>query len=155
MKWQNYPLCDSTWEPLVNIPHHRELWNAAPDVGRLNAASEHFERATLKHLTYTSTSGTISISMDLDICRYFFSGSGDLLEKEDFKKMNLSKSWYYALDRHGQGTMLKFPVRVSYSCRQSRKSFYVDAKGQLVPRKSPIETLKLQCSVKAADRHSI
>lgn len=91
----------------------------------------------------------ISVHLPHDVWRYVFNKKGRpakhypgwiLLEKDDFKRLNLLDYWWYSLDCHGQGKAITFPLRAKTVLSYSRYVRDVDGNIVLAPRK-PVETV--------------
>lgn len=120
------------------------------DRSRVKCFCEHFQDGILKHLKSKSMNPQISIHLDHDIWRFMFHGKGKaaqhhpgwvLLEKGDFSRLELPEYWWYALDQHGEGRAISFPMRARTVLSYSSKRYIRDAEGNtvLAPRK-PVET---------------
>ena len=84
-----------------------------------------------------------TVEMDHDIFRYLFNGKGKpsncrgavLLDKKDFERMQLNESWWYCLNRNGEGSKVDFPLRAKAVLRKPTAHFVLDKNNAFV--KSP------------------
>ena len=81
-----------------------------------------------------------SLDCDNDVFCYLFKGRGCTsnvtaavtLNKEDFDRMQFPSSWYYYLNKNGEGQAVEFPIRVKSVLRRSLKHCIVNSVGTLV-----------------------
>lgn len=89
------------------------------DVKRVEAVSIKFLNAVKRYLKCKSLDTKLSIEFDHNVYRHIFSDKGlpsrllgaTLLAKDDFERMMLPCSWYYALNKHGEGHSVEFSIR--------------------------------------------
>jgi hypothetical protein len=55
-----------------------------------------------------------------------------LLDKEDFARMLILPSWYYSLDKYGEGQALEFPIWAKSALKRSPKHYLLNDAGVLV-----------------------
>ena len=98
VKWANYRLEDSTWEPERHIPHH-VLESYIPtevNTDRLCQLADVFERAINTRLKSRNPKCTVPV--ELDLFRYMFGNNCSILcDRIDFDKLDLSDHWFYEL----------------------------------------------------------
>ena len=71
----------------------------------------------------------VQVDCDHDVFRYLFGTKGIqsrvpgaiMLDKDDFVDMKLPQSWYYTLDKHGEGYCIEFPVRAKPVLKKTKK----------------------------------
>ena len=66
-----------------------------------------------------------------------------MLNKEDFDRMQFPSSWYYYLNKNGEGQAVEFPIRVKPVLRRSLKHYIKNSVGALVQAPYIFEILKL------------
>ena len=105
----------------VTMFFFRSLYdNPQPSSESVDEVAVKFISAIKGKLRSKSMDPIFTINMDHDISRYLFSGKGSpsnvsgavLLEKNDFERMPLlTESWWYCLNRIGEGREVDFPLR--------------------------------------------
>jgi hypothetical protein len=81
-----------------------------------------------------------TVECDHDIFRYLVRGKGypsnvpgaTMLDKDDLVRFALPSSWFYTLDKFGDGYCVEFPVRAKPVLRRSSKDFVVNNDGILI-----------------------
>lgn len=81
-----------------------------------------------------------TVECDHDIFRYLVREKGypsnvsgaTMLDKDDFVQFMLPSSWYYTLNKDGDGYSVEFPVRAKPVLKRSRKDFFVNNDGSLI-----------------------
>ncbi len=99
---------------------------------RLEAARVKFLNAVKKHLKCKSLDPKFSIEFDHDIFRYVFKNKGfpsnlpgaTMMHKDDFERMMLPSSWYYSLNKQGEGHSVESPVRAKPVLKKIVKGLY-------------------------------
>lgn len=134
---------ECTWEPKENIPEFllRTLYDS-PEVApeRLTKARAEFLSGLKLKLKSKSVDPMMTCNCDHDIFRYIFNNKGYpselrgaiMLDKEDFSRFLLPTSWYYCLDKSGEGREVEFPVRAKLHLKKSTKHFILNNSGILV-----------------------
>ena len=114
MKWANYRLEDSTWEPERHLPHH-VLESYIPtevNTDRLRQFADVFERAIKTRLKSRNPKCTVPV--ELDLFRYVFGNNCSILcDRNGFDKLDLSGRWFYELKkgRYWQKTQVPHQIK--------------------------------------------
>lgn len=153
VKWKDYNVSDSTWEPEKHLPDSVTL-NYIPssiDQVRLKHFTADFERAV--QLRLKSKNPQCHLFADLDVHRHIFGESSRLCELEDFAHLDLSQNWFYNLSKDGHGRKLKFPIRITPSIRM--KKIYMKESGKVVTKNVPVEKCELYMCTEACDINDV
>lgn len=155
LKWKNYPIWQSTFEPKINLnlaclrSYHLP---PRPAADRLEAITARFLCAVQRKLACSrNASGQVVVSdFDLDIFRWVFLNQDRklkrgwlLCEENDFHRLSLPAGWFKARNKYGSAISIRFPVRV----RGHLKLFKCSA----FEMGCPIESLRLFFAVKGGE----
>lgn len=132
---------------------------------RLEKAADVFTYAILGILKSKAVKATYSveIAIDHDIIRYIFRGhgtlSGDgismLYELSDFSRFCLPSYWYYYLNELGQGSAVRFPLKLKLVLKFSKKRFTFSKGALRQASRSPVENVLITVNRRACDGHNI
>lgn len=155
VKWKGYGIEECTFEPAAHIPVEvRTIFdNPLVSNDRLSSTAEAVTRAVQTRLSSRNTECIVHINFD--VFRFLF---GDVKEKlvfrEEFKKLPLSKNWYFKLNCKGEGLQVHFPVRVTR--RLVMKPVCVKSENGILTKKiTPVERMKIICAVSACSVDSL
>ncbi|XP_032221228.2 uncharacterized protein LOC125564402 [Nematostella vectensis] len=167
VKWKNWPIWTSTWEPANHLTEALIRSYLFPVITpeRLENASALFLEGITSILKSKAVKAVHSteIRIDHDIVRYIFKGCGKLAadkksmfyEKSDFKRFGLPVYWYYCLDEHGQGITVDFPIKIK-TVLSYTKAYYIVSCGKLEKSPtSPVEKIVITLNRKACDQHNL
>lgn len=106
---------------------------------RLQKFSIEFLNEVKQKLKTRSLYPLLTCQCDHDALRLIFKHKGYssnvrgaiMLEKEDFSRLNLPRSWHYCLDKSGEGREVDFPIRVKLQLKNSTKHFILNDTGML------------------------
>ncbi|XP_068681258.1 uncharacterized protein [Montipora foliosa] len=167
VKWKDWPLWTSSWEPSAHLSNEliRGYNNPCVSIERLEKAAVVFSEAILGILKCRAVKATYSaeISFDHDVLRYIFKGQGKgpqngvsmLYEKDDLKRFCLPSYWYCYLDQLGQGATIDFPLKLKPVLRFSKKRFIV-LKGEIKQAPLiPVEKLIIVVNRRACDGSTV
>ena len=107
----------------------------------------------LEALRHKGPEQKVSLEFQHDVFKYLFSGRGraateknwTLFEETDFYKCKLPNKWSCIFDNHGDGVMVRFPVKVRKYPTLSPKSHQkVDDKIVELPR-AYMEKISIKC----------
>ena len=121
--WTGWPLISSSWEPLDHLTPAliRSYENPPkPEQCRIEQASRNFFHCITKALKGRSPNISADAQIDLDIQRWFWKGKGvlslhrgcKLYERKDFCNLSLPETWWYFLDKNGEGRAIDFPIKI-------------------------------------------
>ena len=143
VKWANYEIHESTWEPSSHIPTGllESFYNPTIDTSRLAHTARVFESAICHRLS--SRANQISVDFDLDIFRYCFANDATVMIEsvQDMSKLPMSSHWYYSLKQNGHGLTMCFPIRLVPKLRM--KKVYISNNGQVKLIHVPIERVTI------------
>lgn len=112
--------------------HFRTLYdNQEVEAKRIENCMIKFLTAVKGKLKSKSLDRKLSVEFHHDIFRHTFRGKGYqsnvsgviMLNIDDFERLMLPDSWYYTLDKHGEGHCIEFPIRAKPILRKSSKDF--------------------------------
>lgn len=147
MKWADFHKQESTWEPASHLSPELTSAFLSPEIStaRLHRAAEQFESAIQQRLSSRQT--RVVVNCELDVFRHLFSTTKTVLinDPEDLTKLPLCDNWYYKLNKHGKGTRISFPLRITPKLFQKR--VYAQKNGEMVSFSFPAEKLIIICAI--------
>ena len=146
MKWKNYHINESTWEPRCHLTTDIVNTYENPEISheRLQYAAQNIEKAFQHRLS--SNGNRIVLDFDADVFRYCFGTDANrIVNQDEFRKLPLSQSWHYKIKRNGRGSSISFPVRCEMRVH-FRKSYIIE-NGTVRELKTPNERLTIISAV--------
>ena len=109
--------------------------NPVLEASRIDNFAVKFQLAIKAKLKSKCLDPRIVVECEHDVYRYIFNGKGSqsnvpgatMFEKEDFERMMLPDSWFYTLNKHGDGHCVDFPIRIKPILRKSTKDYRLNA----------------------------
>ncbi|XP_046557019.1 uncharacterized protein LOC124266249 [Haliotis rubra] len=148
VKWQGYPIEQSTWEPDQHIPASIRRSYDQPEIS--DCQRETFSRdARQSFQSRLKTRGLkFSVPCHLNVFRALLRTDREtLLGREELEHLCLPPYWWYNIDKHGEGTCVEFPVRAKPCLRQRTK--YTVHDGRVAKISIPVETVVFQARTRA------
>ena len=145
MKWQGYEDDENTWEPSQHLPEDiiREFHEPSVTVESVNIYSKLLEEGVRQRLKCRKE--VFSVSFPAELYRFAFGTYKEkLVDKEDFRKLNLRENWDRTFRSNGVGMGLKFPVRIKSVIRYIDD--FVPVNGVLAKQKHLVEKLRVTSS---------
>lgn len=133
VKWKGYSTFENTWEPEENLSPLllRNFDSPRPEGDIVQSCIDRMRFALLEALKHKGPEQKVSLEFRHDVFKYLFCGKGrtaaeknwTLLEETDFNKCKLPINWSCIFDSHGDGIMVRFPVKVRKYLTLSPKSY--------------------------------
>ena len=126
------------------------------DEKRIEQGSRNFCEAITRTLKGKS-SAPVDVYIDLDLQRWLWKGKGTpsqhkgykLYENADFCHLILPETWWYYLDRNGEGRAISFPLKMKSVLSWTPKHFTIENGDFKQVARLPIEKLRVHIARQA------
>ena len=141
---------------IFNSTYHSPI---KPSKGDLEEAAQSLYLSVLSLLQSRAVKAVHSTTFRMrhDIYRYVFRNKGvlstdnkyQIYQAADFGRLPLPPHWWYALDEHGQGKAVDFPLKMKTLLVKSPKHFIFNDKKLIRAPQVPLENITIVINVKA------